>query len=178
MWRFDHTTKRDSSHYSDVIMGAIASQITRVSIVCSTVISGAYKKQSPESVAFVWEIYRWPVDSPQKGPGTRKMFPFDDIIMVKIALVSSLLHPLTIDSQTTTSRNLMLMAIAIAFYVTKQLKFNVISLISIFKNSMVSRGNPIHHCYCIFYQRDISICPYPKYTCIHCIFTVFLLTCL
>ena len=35
-------------------------------------------------------------------------------------------------------------------YVTKQLKFNVISLISIFKNSMVSRGNPIHHCYCIF----------------------------
>ena len=27
-------------------------------------------------------IYRWPVDSPHKGPKTRKMFPFDDVIMI------------------------------------------------------------------------------------------------
>ena len=28
-------------------------------------------------------IHRWPVDSPHKGPVTRKMFPFDDVIMSK-----------------------------------------------------------------------------------------------
>ena len=27
------------------------------------------------------DILRWPVNSPHKGPVTRKMFPFDDIIM-------------------------------------------------------------------------------------------------
>ena len=26
-------------------------------------------------------IHRWPVNSPQRGPVTRKMFPFDDVIM-------------------------------------------------------------------------------------------------
>ena len=40
-------------HYSDVIMSAIASEITSVAIVCAT----------------------------HKGPVTRKMFPFDDVIM-------------------------------------------------------------------------------------------------
>ena len=27
------------------------------------------------------EIHRWPMDSPHKGPETRKMFPFDGVIM-------------------------------------------------------------------------------------------------
>ena len=31
---------------------------------------------------FVRGIHRWPVNSPHKGPSTRKMFPFDDVIMV------------------------------------------------------------------------------------------------
>ena len=31
--------------------------------------------------AFVREIHRWPLSSPHKGPATRKMFPFDDVIM-------------------------------------------------------------------------------------------------
>ena len=31
--------------------------------------------------AFVRGIHRWPVNSPHKGPVTRKMFPFDDVIM-------------------------------------------------------------------------------------------------
>ena len=58
-------------HYSDVIMSAMASQITDVSIVCSTVNSDAdqRKHQSSSSLAFV----RWPVNSPHKGPETRKM---------------------------------------------------------------------------------------------------------
>ena len=37
--------------------------------------------QSSASLAFVWEIYRWPVNSPHKGPVTQKMFPFDIVIM-------------------------------------------------------------------------------------------------
>ena len=71
------------AHHSDVIMSAIASQITGVSIVCSTVCSGAdqRKHQSSASLTFVRGIHRWPVDSPHKGPVTQKMFPFNDAII-------------------------------------------------------------------------------------------------
>ena len=66
-----------------VIMGAMASHITSLTIVYSTVYSGAdeRKHQSPASLAFVWGIHRWPVNSTHKGPVTRKMFPLDDVIM-------------------------------------------------------------------------------------------------
>ena len=68
-------------HYTDVIMGTVASQIT---IVYSTVYSGAdqRKHQSSASLAFVWGSHRGPVNSPHKGPVTQKVFPFDDVIMV------------------------------------------------------------------------------------------------
>ena len=71
-------------HYNDVIMSMMASQITGVFIVCSIVGSGAdqRKYQSSASLAFVRGIHRWPVNSPHKGPVTRKMFPFDDVIMI------------------------------------------------------------------------------------------------
>ena len=71
------------SHYNDVIMEAIASQITSLTIVYSIVCSDAdqRKHQSSASLAFVWGIYREPVNSPHKWPVTRKMFPFDDVIM-------------------------------------------------------------------------------------------------
>ena len=39
-------------------------------------------KKSSASLAFVRGIHRWPVNSPHKGPVTRKMFPFDDGIML------------------------------------------------------------------------------------------------
>ena len=70
-------------HYNDVIMNSMASQITGVSVVYSTVVSDAdqRKHQSSASLAFVWGIHRWPVNSPHKRPMTRKMFPFDDVIM-------------------------------------------------------------------------------------------------
>ena len=70
-------------HYGDVIMGAIASQITSLTIVYSTVYSDAdqRKHQSTASLAFVRGIHRGPVNSPHKWPVTRKMFPFDDVIM-------------------------------------------------------------------------------------------------
>ena len=71
------------SHYDDVIMSTIASQITSLTIVYSTVYSSAdqSKHQSSASLAFVWEIHRGPVNFPHKWPVTRKMFPFDDVIM-------------------------------------------------------------------------------------------------
>ena len=67
-------------------MGAMASQITSLTIVYSTVISGSdqRKHQSPASLAFVRRNHRWPVNSPHKWPVTRKMFPFDDAIMITI----------------------------------------------------------------------------------------------
>ena len=70
-------------HYDDVIMTTMASQITSLTIVYSTVYSDAdqIKHQSSASLAFVWEIHRVPVNFPHKGPVTRKMFPFDDVIM-------------------------------------------------------------------------------------------------
>ena len=70
-------------HYDDVIMGAMASQIISLTIVYSTVYSGAdqRKHQSSVSLAFVRGIHRGPVNSPHKWPVTRKMFPFYDVIM-------------------------------------------------------------------------------------------------
>ena len=52
-----------SWHYNDVIMSKMASQITSLTIVYSTVYSGAdqRKHQSSASLAFVRGIYRWPV---------------------------------------------------------------------------------------------------------------------
>ena len=37
--------------------------------------------KAPRHWSFVRGIHRWPVNSPHKGPVTRKMFPFDDVIM-------------------------------------------------------------------------------------------------
>ena len=64
-------------------MDAIASQITSLTIVYSIVCSDAdqRKLQSSASLAFVQGIHRGPVNSPHKWPVTRKMFPFDDVIM-------------------------------------------------------------------------------------------------
>ena len=65
-------------------MSAIAAQITSLTIVYSTVYLGAdqSKHQSSASLAFVCGIHRGPVNSPHKWPVTRKMFPFDDVIMI------------------------------------------------------------------------------------------------
>ena len=72
------------SHYSDVIMSDMAFQITSVLIIYSIVCSGTDQRnhQSSASLAFVWGIHRSPVNSPHKGPVTRKMFPFDDVIII------------------------------------------------------------------------------------------------
>ena len=67
------TQKYLRTHYNDVIMGTMTSQISSITIVYSTVYSGANQRKHPSfaSLAFV---HKWPV--------TRKMFPFDDVIMI------------------------------------------------------------------------------------------------
>ena len=101
-------------HYNDIIMSAMASQITSPTIVYPTVNSGTAqtKHQSSASLFFLRGIHQWTVNSPQKlmasnaknvsirwchhviclwpvnslqkGPVTRKKFPLDDVIMHKI----------------------------------------------------------------------------------------------
>ena len=75
-------------HYNDVIMRTMASQITSLTIVFSTVYSGTdqIKHQSSASLAFVRGIDRWPANSPHRRPVTRKMFPFDDVIMMIVVM--------------------------------------------------------------------------------------------
>ena len=78
-------SKQWQSHYSDIIMREKASQITVILIVCSNVYPGAdqRKDQSSASLAFVRGIHQWLVDSVHKEPVMQKMFPFDDVIIVK-----------------------------------------------------------------------------------------------
>ena len=82
-WTYPIFNPKNVFHYDDAIMGTMASQITSLAIVYSTVYSGAdrRKHQSSASLAFVRGIHRGPVNSPHKWSVTRKMFPFDDVIM-------------------------------------------------------------------------------------------------
>ena len=67
-------------------MGAVASQITSLTIVYSTVYSGLdqRKHQSSASLAFVQGIHRWPVNSQHKWPVTRNMLLFRHVIIIVI----------------------------------------------------------------------------------------------
>ena len=75
-------------HYSDGIMSTMGSQITSLTIVYSSVYLcvDQRKHQSSASLVFVRGIHRWPVNSPHKGPVTRIMFPFDDVIVTTVTL--------------------------------------------------------------------------------------------
>ena len=77
------SSQKSSKHYSDVMMDAMACQITSLAIVYSTVylVADQRKHQSSASLAFVRGIHRSPVNSPHKGQVMRKRFPFDDVIM-------------------------------------------------------------------------------------------------
>ena len=65
-------------------MGTIASQITSLTIVYSTVYSDADQRKTKLRVTGLCAgIHRGTVNSPHKWPVTLKMFPFDDVIMCK-----------------------------------------------------------------------------------------------
>ena len=80
--------QRDTAHWSqclqlahcdDVIMSTITSQITSPTVVYSTVYSDADQRKHQSSRH--WPLCG-PVNSPHKGPVTREMFPFDDVIIL------------------------------------------------------------------------------------------------
>ena len=82
--KFDELRRDISSlQWHNVIMSLMASQINSLTIVNSIVYSGVdqRKLQSSTSLAFLRGIHWWPVKSLHKGPVTRKMFPFDDVII-------------------------------------------------------------------------------------------------
>ena len=64
-------------------LDGVSNHQPRDCLLYSTIYSRAdqRKHQSSASLAFVWGIHRWPVNSPHKGSVTRKMFPFDDVII-------------------------------------------------------------------------------------------------
>ena len=72
------------SYYSEVIMSTMVSHISSTFIVYSTLCSGTdpWKHQSSTPLTFLRGIHRLFVNSPHKGPVTRKMFPFDDVTMI------------------------------------------------------------------------------------------------
>ena len=60
----------------------MASQVTSLTIVYSTVYPGADKRKHLSFASLdLRRIDRWTVNSPHKGPVTQKMLPFDDVIM-------------------------------------------------------------------------------------------------
>ena len=70
-------------HYNDVIMGVIASQIPSLTIVYPTVYSGRKSKKTSKLRVTGLCVGNSPVTGEflHKGPVTRKMSPFDDVIM-------------------------------------------------------------------------------------------------
>ena len=85
-------TLQQFHHYNDIIMSAMASQITGVSDCLPNLCSGTdqRKYQSSASLAFVRGIHQWPVNFPHKGPVTWKMFSFHDVIMILTKLHSAI----------------------------------------------------------------------------------------
>ena len=85
MYTIHENTNIYANHQNDVMMSTMASQIISLAIVYSIICLGVYqrKHQSSASLAFVRGIQRWPVNSPHKWSVTRKLFPFDDVIMIR-----------------------------------------------------------------------------------------------
>ena len=88
-------------HYSSSPYSSLHTR--HFTIVYSTVYSGAdqRKHQSSASLAFVRGSHQGRVNSPHKGPLTRKIFPFDDVIMIfhtffPVASAHTLLHALSL----------------------------------------------------------------------------------
>ena len=92
LWEIVLFQASQTLHYSDVIMSTMASQITSLKIVYTTVYSGTdqRKHQSSPSLVFVRGIHWSPANSSHSGPVMRRMFPFDDVIMIHFYTFDSL----------------------------------------------------------------------------------------
>ena len=91
-------------HYGDVIMGTMASEITSLRIVYSTVYSGAEKKTSKLRVTGLCE--RNSLVTGAQRPVTRIVFPLDDVIMITTATVLWHTYCMTLDMMELTSNML------------------------------------------------------------------------
>ena len=80
---FHHTNCTSSMHYNDVIMSAMASQITSLTLVHSTVYSRCRlnKTLKLRVTGLCGGSHQSPMNCLHKGPVTRKMFPFHDVNM-------------------------------------------------------------------------------------------------
>ena len=78
------------------------------------------KHQSSASLAFVWGIHRWPVNSPHKGPV--KMFPFDDVIMVEIISKGHLIARPHGDSMTSKSDWILTFVVALLCTISRYIR--------------------------------------------------------
>ena len=130
-------------------MDAMASQITSLTIVYSTVYSveDQRKHQSSALLAFVRGIHRWPVNSPHKWPVTRKTFPFDDVIMRTSAVIIP-----QVDLRTFTPgephRNIVL----------DEIRWNIIKFGHRWENPSTRFRNPWHGKVIRYHCRSRSIC--------------------
>ena len=73
-------------YYNDVIMSAMASQ-NHQRLDC--LLNHLFRRRSQKTqklrvTGFCAGNQQWPVDSPRKGLVTRKMFPFDDVIIIRL----------------------------------------------------------------------------------------------
>ena len=85
---FTRPTQWTTRHCSDVIMAQWRLKSPGSRLFTQPFIQ-AQIKENIKAPAFVWGIYRCPVNSPHKWPVTRKMFPFDDIIMDHASIQSA-----------------------------------------------------------------------------------------
>ena len=71
------------SHNTDIIVSAVVSQITGVSMFAQPFVKAQIKENAKALRHWLlWgESTRWPGDSPHKGTITQKKFPFDDVIV-------------------------------------------------------------------------------------------------
>ena len=78
-WVMLHSEWNKTLHYNDVIMGVIAFKHQPREFLLNRLFGADQRKhQNSASLAFV---HRRAVNYPHKGPVTRKMFPFGDVIM-------------------------------------------------------------------------------------------------
>ena len=96
-------------------------------------------KENIKALAFVREIHRKPVNSPHKRPVTRKMFPFDDVMMVTPGIKKYI----------PTNGNLIFMAYLIAPLVT--LQFPLIQFMTSESKSSRMSNYGIHQTYFMNY---------------------------
>ena len=104
VWRW---TPKQTYHYGDVIMKAMASQITGISTVCSTVCSGVHQRNIKPSRHWpLWGEFTVTGGFPSQMASKEEMTPSDDVIMTSIILpqllwvIYSFNHPFSITLST------------------------------------------------------------------------------